>query len=183
VDNLDLQPAVDQPAGQPAADGGEIAATPVDLAARPARRRWLPIVAIALVAAVIGAGATVGVLAGTGRLSRTSQYSVSVYLKHDVTADQKAAIEAALSAFHPSGTVTFESRAEAWKKFQEMTANLPTGPSTVTADAMPESFRLATKGRWFDCDGVRAVRSLPGVDEIAVFQQPVHGYVAKITCG
>ena len=64
-----------------------------------------------------------------------------------------------------------------------MTANLPTGPSTVTADAMPESFRLATKERWFDCDGVRAVRSLPGVDEIAVFQQPVHGYVAKITCG
>ena len=140
--------------------------------------------AIAVVAAIIGASVAVGVLYGTGRLGRaTSQYNVSVYLRHDVTADQKAAIEAALSEFHPSGGVTFESREEAWKNWQEMSKDLPEDLGTVTADTLPESFRFGTKGRWFDCDGVRAVRDLPGVDEIVVVQRRVHGYIAKITCG
>jgi hypothetical protein len=184
VETPDHQPAVHQLPGQAAGGGSEFAAGPVDPAARPARRRWLPAVAIALVAAIIGAGGAVGVLYGTGRLDGpTLQYSVSVYLEHDVTADEKAAIEAALSRFHPSGGVTFESREQAFKNWQEMSKDLPKGLGTVTADTLPESFHFDTKRRWFDCNVVRVVRNLQGVDEIVVAQLPGHGYVAKITCG
>jgi cell division protein FtsX len=86
--------------------------------------------AIALAAAIIGAGVAVGVLYGSGRLDGpTFQYNVSVYLKHDVTADEKMAIEAALSEFHPSGGVTFESREQAFKNWQEMSKDLPEKPA------------------------------------------------------
>ena len=54
----------------------------------------------------------------------------------------------------------------------------------VSADAMPESFRLTTKGREFDCARLVPIRRLPGVDQIQVIQRPAKGQAgAVVGCG
>jgi hypothetical protein len=40
---------------------------------------------------------------------------------------------------------------------------------------MPESFRLRSTGKTFDCGALTPVRRLPGVDEITVLQSPADG--------
>jgi cell division protein FtsX len=138
--------------------------------------------AIAVISAVIGAGVAVGIIMSTSSGRPTLQYNVSVFLEHDATAEQKAAIEAALPTFKPSGDVTFETREQAWQKVQEMAKTVPEVLQSANKDALPESFRFKTEGHEFDCSGVRAVHGLPGVEEIVVVQLPTHGYGAKITC-
>jgi cell division transport system permease protein len=150
--------------------------------APPVRRGWMRTVAVAVVSAVIGAGVAVGIILGTGAGRPTLQYNVSVFLDHDATAEQKAAIEAELPTFAPSTAVTFETREQAWQNVQEMAKAVPEILESATKDSLPESFRFRTEGYEFDCGGVRAVRDLPGVAEITVAQLPGNGYGAKITC-
>lgn len=148
----------------------------------PARRGWMRTAAVAVLAAVIGAGAAIGILMFTDSGRPTLQYNVSVFLEPDATAEQKAAIEAALPTFAPSGAVTFETRDQAWANLQEMAKTVPEILQSATKESLPESFRLKTEGAEFDCAGVRAVRDLPGVSDILVAQLPRNGYGAKITC-
>jgi len=150
--------------------------------AKPVRYGWLRMAAVAAISAVIGAGAAFGIIMSTGAGRPTLQYNVSVFLEHDVTAEQKAAIEAALPKFKPSSDVTFETREQAWQNLQEMAKTVPEVLQSTNKESLPESFRFKTEGHEFDCGGVLAVRDLPGVDEILVVQLPAHGYGAKVTC-
>ncbi|GIH02631.1 hypothetical protein Rhe02_06980 [Rhizocola hellebori] len=132
---------------------------------------------------LIGAAGATAVLLVTGLPGQpVHHYTVSIYLEHDVTPDQKAAIEAALPAFKPTNAIRFETREEAFRHFQEMTKDYPDLRQSTKAEDMPESFTLETKGRLFDCTGYAKVRHMPGVDQIQVVQQRVTDYGAKIIC-
>lgn len=156
------------------------------------RRGWLKLVVVAVVAMLVGAGVVTGGLLVTGRWETVPvhRFRVTVFLHGDVTAEQKAAIEAALPAFKPSGDITFENRYEAWRRFQEIFKDSPNILRGAKAGSMPESYTLETTGRLFDCTGYRKVRHLPGVDEVLIVQQvvdnykqhPENGYSAQIAC-
>lgn len=98
-------------------------------------------------------------------------YTVYVYLEVDATADQKAAIEAALPSFNPMGDVEFENREEAWRELQERAKDFPDLLQGVNAENMPESFHFEPKDLVSDCTGYAKVTHMPGVKLVQVIQQ------------
>ena len=140
-------------------------------APRP-RRRWVLVLAVA-VALAVGAGVATAVLLVTGRLgSATHRYEVTVYLAHDVTTEQRAAIESALAGLHPIEGVRFESREQAYENFKRIFKDSPDLVESTKPDTLPESYHLSTRGKEFDCAALAPVRSRPGIDEIMVMQAP-----------
>jgi cell division protein FtsX len=163
----DQTPLPSMPA-PPAAD------EPPGAAGLPARHRpWLGLVLVGVAGVLIGAAiaATVFLLAGPERAPQ-NRYEVTVFLGRDVTAEQKAAIGSKLPALHPVDGVRFEDHEQAWKKFQEMFKDDPELVQGASAAALPESFRLATKGTTFDCAALAPVRRLAGAEKITVVQRP-----------
>lgn len=148
----------------------------------PRRRRGLLLV-VAAAAMLVAALAATAVVLVVNRGDQ-HQYAVNVFLTQDVTAEQKAAIESALHALQPVEAIRFETREQAWQHFKEMFRDSPGVIEQASADAMPESFRLTTKGREFDCTRLTPIRRLSGVNEIQVLQQPVKGKPgATVGCG
>ncbi|SBT47074.1 hypothetical protein GA0070621_2800 [Micromonospora narathiwatensis] len=138
---------------------------------------------VAAAAMLVGAlAATAGVLF----VNRGDQhrYAVNVFLTRDVSAEQKTAIESALHDLRPVEAIRFESREQAWQHFKETFKDSPDLIEQASAAALPESFRLTTEGRDFDCGRLTPIRRLPGVDEIQVIQQPAEGKPgATVGCG
>jgi cell division transport system permease protein len=125
------------------------------------------------VALMLGAGIAATVLLVTGRLGpATHRYHVTVFLSHDVTAEQKAAIGSALGGLHPVDGVRFEDREQAYENFKRIFKDQPDLVSSVKPESLPESYQLWTRGKEFDCAALAPVRSLPGIDEITVIQAP-----------
>jgi cell division protein FtsX len=143
---------------------------------RPARR-WLALVSVAVVAALLGAAVATGVIVLSGwRAEPSHRFSVLVFLNTDVTAAQRDAVRSRLTALHPVGGVQFEDRAQAWQKFQKNFKDLaPDLANSSRPESMPESFRLVLRARAFDCSVLAPVRALPGIDEIKVVQYPEKG--------
>ncbi|GAA2881623.1 hypothetical protein Acy02nite_16450 [Actinoplanes cyaneus] len=168
--------------------GGAVTSPDVPEATAPGpanrtRRPWFLLTIIVVASMLIGAGAATGAFLFAGLPGQpVHHYSVNIYLKSDATADQKAAVEAALPAFEPVGEVQFENRDQAWARFQELFKDRPEYLEGARKESLPESFKLETKGRLFDCAGYTKVRHLPGVDKIQVIQNRVNDYVAAITC-
>lgn len=155
---------------------------PVSVAPKP-RSGWLMVTVVAVLALLVGATATAGVLLVTGLPGQPAvhHYKVTVFLEPKVTAEQKAAIAAVLPAFNPTGDITFESHDEAWRKFQDSFKDAPDLLNSTKAEDLPESYTLDTEGRLFDCTGYAKVRHLPGVDEVHVSER-YSNYIATITC-
>ena len=140
---------------------------------------------VAAIAMLVGVGGTAAVLAVSDRFGPPRhEYRVAVFLDHEITADQKAAVETALARLHPVDGVTFESREQAWAKFQEMFKDRPELINSTKPQDLPESFHLTTTGTEFDCAALAPVRALPGVNEISVVQPAKDGRPgAVIDCG
>jgi cell division transport system permease protein len=133
--------------------------------------------------ALVGALAATTVFVVLGRPGE-HRYAINVFLTHEVTADQRAAIDSALRTLHPVDGVRFEDREQAWQHFKETFKDQPDLIARSSADAMPESFRLTTKGTEFDCRPLARVKQLAGVDQIQVPQQPANGHPgAVVGCG
>lgn len=125
---------------------------------------------------LVGAIAATTVIAIAGRNGQPEhRFNVTVFLGKDVTIQQKADVESALSALHPVDGVQFEDREEAWRKFQETFKDRPDLIASSKAEYLPESFRLVATGEVFDCAALASVARLPGVDETVVAQLPAEG--------
>jgi cell division transport system permease protein len=122
--------------------------------------------AVTVLALAAGAAGAVSVLLLSGwRKPLDREYRVSVFLKDDITAAQRTAVQAALEKLPARDGVHFESRAEAFKKFEELWKDERDKIPGVEADDLPESFRLTVIAPEFDCAPLRAVHALPGVDK------------------
>jgi cell division transport system permease protein len=139
------------------------------------KRRWTALLAVAVVAMLLGAGIASTVILGFGVGQPSFKYAVSVFLNHDITDEQKTAVGSSLSRMHTVDGVHFENRDAAWKKFQGTFKDHPAILNSTKPDSLPESFRAETAGRVFDCAAVVAVRQLPGVEQITVVQYPSKG--------
>ena len=95
-----------------------------------------------------------------GSLSESPSCSSGV-----VTADQRKQIEADIKALPVVATVYYESQAEAFKRFQERFKNSAISQN-VTADQLPESFRVKLKDPTQYPVVVSAFSGRPGVDVV-----------------
>jgi cell division transport system permease protein len=67
---------------------------------------------------------------------------VSIFLADDVTDEQRADIEARLDASPEVQNYLYESKAEAYERFQQQFSQQPELVENTPADALPESFRV-----------------------------------------
>jgi cell division protein FtsX len=139
------------------------------------RRRLILLVVVAGAAMLVGVIAATAVFLFSGEDGPLNRYQVTVFLDHDITAEQKGAVESALADLHPVDGVRFETRDQAWEKFREMFKDQPELIERVEAEHLPESFGLATTGEVFDCAALASVRQLPGVADTTVVQVPAGG--------
>jgi cell division transport system permease protein len=150
----------------------------------PPRRNW---VRYALVA---GAAMLVGALTATGTvlfLNRNdtplNTYTINVFLAHEATTEQKAAVERALTGMRPVDGVHFETREQAYENFKKYFKDNPNLIDSVKPETLPESFWINTKGRAFPCSRLDPLRSQGGIDEVSVTQLPAKDRPgAKIGC-
>ncbi|MBL7260506.1 cell division protein FtsX [Paractinoplanes lichenicola] len=132
--------------------------------------------------AVIAALALLG-LAGCGLLKSDEDKKIeklleedpvfSVFLRADVTAQQKANLESYLRGLPDVEAVRFETRAEAYQRFMDLWSDDSEFVESVSEDSLPETYRVHMKST----DAVRAVRdgadlanikNLPGVQDTVV---------------
>ncbi|GAA2193232.1 permease-like cell division protein FtsX [Micromonospora lupini] len=98
--------------------------------------------------------------------ARETATDASVFLDHDITDQQRGAVNRALDADPAVGALEFESREEALARFQKMYADAPELVAAVTSDQLPESFRITLDGRSQYAKLADRVERMPGVDEI-----------------
>jgi cell division transport system permease protein len=67
---------------------------------------------------------------------------VSIFLTDDVTDEQRAEIESRLDASPEVKTYLYESKEEAYERFQQQFSQQPELVENTPADALPESFRV-----------------------------------------
>ncbi|MCP2324351.1 cell division protein FtsX [Hamadaea flava] len=164
-----LDPVADEPAPSPQG--------PVH------RRRWLlPVcVAVAFLVGVVGA---TGTLALTGRLATNHRFTVLVFLDPDITADQQAAIESALSKLDGVDSVKFESSEDAQRKMLDGLKGDPALAQQASTVTMPATFQADFHERTFDCGRLTPVAHLPGIKQVSVHQRPTADRPgATLACG
>ncbi|MDR7281045.1 permease-like cell division protein FtsX [Catenuloplanes atrovinosus] len=107
-------------------------------------------------------------LASWSECDVTDQFAdeAAIFLEHDATAEQRAALDRSLAADRALRGYFFEDRQAAYQKFVTLWADSPDLVNSVTAEQLPEAFRarLTDRSEWA---GFRArYENAPGVDEI-----------------
>ncbi|MEV0273550.1 permease-like cell division protein FtsX [Hamadaea sp. NPDC050747] len=161
-------------------DADESAPNPV---ASSARRRWvLPVSVVS--AFLVGAAAATAVIVLTGRLEPAHRFTVMAILEENVTAEQKAAVQSALSALDGVEEVVFESSEDAQRKMQDGLRGDPALAQQVSTITMPASYQADFHERVFDCGRLTPVAHLLGIREVTVHQRPTADRPgARIACG
>jgi cell division transport system permease protein len=97
---------------------------------------------------------------------QTKKVEVAVFLKRDVTPEEKDQILRVLLAMTEVASVTYESKQQAYETFKKLFRDEPDIVENTTADALPESFRVKLK----DPNQFAVVRDRlegrPGIDQI-----------------
>lgn len=97
---------------------------------------------------------------------QTKKVEVAVFLKRDVTPEEKDQIQRDLLAMPEVSSVTYESKQQAYETFKKLFRDEPDIVENTTADALPESFRVKLK----DPNQFAVVRDRlegrPGIDQI-----------------
>jgi hypothetical protein len=134
-------------------------------------RRWVVLVVAAVAAMLAGACAATAVTVLVVRdepPQETHRYEVRVALEAEATAEQKLAVQAALTSTYPAGTVRLETREEAFERFKERFKGQPEEIAGIPLEAMAESFVTATTAQAFDCSALSPVEPMEGVDIVHV---------------
>src|SRR3954464_7325833 len=73
------------------------------------------------------------------------EIEVSIFLRTDVTDAQRQAIDQAISTNPLVKEKTYETREQAWKRFQELWQDSPDFVKSIGPNSLPESFRVKLK--------------------------------------
>jgi cell division transport system permease protein len=95
-----------------------------------------------------------------------SKVEVSVFLRDDASPDQITALNNKIAGLPEVQTHYFETKEQAFEQFQRLFRDIPTLVNNVTADAMPQSFRI----KLVDPEQFAVIRARlvgdPAIDEI-----------------
>jgi cell division protein FtsX len=90
---------------------------------------------------------------------------VTVFLSADATEEQRRSIETALRRLPSVKDFRFESRQEAYARFEEQFKDVPDLLAHTNPETFPESYRVTLKDRSGFCD-VASLGSQPGVSDV-----------------
>ncbi|WP_433725302.1 permease-like cell division protein FtsX [Actinoplanes sp. CA-051413] len=107
------------------------------------------------------------------------EIEVSIFLREDVTAAQRASIEQLLSTNPLVAEKTYESRQQAYEKFQVLWRDSPDFVKSVTPDSLPESWRVKLKNPEQYAEFNSQIEGTPGIQDI-VDQRELLDKVFKI---
>ncbi len=124
------------------------------------------IVTVAISLALLGAGLLIRKQIDTMKDYWYDKVEVSVFLQKDVTASVRDQIGADLRALPATKTVFYESQAQAYQRFQEQFKDSPDLVKNVSADALPESYRVKLKDPKQYAVVASAFTGRPGVDQV-----------------
>lgn len=137
------------------------------------------ILTTAISLALLGAGGLLFVQVEKVKDLLFLQVEVTIFLDEGVTEDQRENLKNQLEGDDLVQSVTYESREDAYKRFQELFKDSPDLVQNVKAEALPESFRVKLKNpRRFETMNQR-YSNADGVDKVANQQQLV-GRMFKI---
>jgi cell division transport system permease protein len=107
------------------------------------------------------------------------EIEVSIFLKNDASQPQTDAIGKVIDQSPLVLRKTFESRDEAFAKFQKLWADSPDFIAAVTPDSLPASYRVKLKDPEKYKEFAKQVNGLPGIDSV-VDQRQLLDKVFKI---
>ncbi|MBG6103668.1 permease-like cell division protein FtsX [Micromonospora vinacea] len=90
----------------------------------------------------------------------------AVYLAPEITDQQRGVVNRALDADPAVGTVVFQSREEALRKFKKVYADTPELVDHIVPSQLPESFRITLVVRTQFAELAERFKRTPGVDEV-----------------
>ncbi len=100
-----------------------------------------------------------------------TQIEISIFLTEDVTDPQRQEITQVLGQLPLVQRVTYESKAEAYRRFKLQFQDQPDLLANVTEDALPESYRVKlTDPTQYDVVA-SAVKDLPGVGQVVDYRK------------
>ncbi len=91
---------------------------------------------------------------------------VSIFLRTDVTEAQRQAIDQAIDGDALVANKTYETREQAFKRFQELWADSPDFVKSVGPNSLPESFRVKLKNPEQYKTFADKMQGLPGIQDI-----------------
>ncbi|GLY01189.1 MULTISPECIES: permease-like cell division protein FtsX [Actinoplanes] len=94
------------------------------------------------------------------------EIEVSVFLTDEVTDGEREAINAAIESSALVDTKTYEDKAAALKRFQELWADSPDFVNSINADSLPESYRVKLKNPEQYAEFSAQIEGLPGIRQI-----------------
>ncbi len=97
--------------------------------------------------------------------------TVSIFLNDGITDPQRQEVAQVLSGTPYVEEVTYESKEEAFRRFKLQNPNDPDLIANVTADALPESYRVELSDPEQYEVVASAVQGLPAVDEVVDFRE------------
>jgi cell division transport system permease protein len=134
------------------------------------------VVTVAISLALFGSGLLIRAQVDAMKDYWYDKVEVSVYLCGEasqsrtcasaVTAEQRNELKADLEAMPEVQTVYYESQEEAYEQFQEQFKDSPDLVENVTAEALPESFRVKLRDPTQFAVVAEAFESRPGVEEV-----------------
>jgi cell division transport system permease protein len=143
------------------------------------RTRALPVTVAFLLVAGAAALLTMAVVwaGGGGPVSRVravapslgTRNQVTVFLRTDVTEDQRQAVEGILRSLPSVATVRFESQQEAYETFKRDFKDAPDLVAATKPESLPPSFRITVKSPAGYCEVLTHVGNKPGVDAVLTF--------------
>ncbi len=94
------------------------------------------------------------------------EIEVSIFLRTDVTDAQRQAIDQAISGNTLVADKTYETREEAFKRFQELWQDSPDFVKSVGPNSLPESFRVKLKDPEQYKTFADQMQGMPGIQDI-----------------
>ncbi|GIF19162.1 cell division transport system permease protein [Actinoplanes tereljensis] len=94
------------------------------------------------------------------------EIEVSIFLRTDVTEAQRSAIDQAISSNPLVSDKTYETRAEAFTRFQQLWADSPDFVKSVGPDSLPESFRVKLKDPEKYKSFADQIAGMPGIQDV-----------------
>ena len=129
------------------------------------------VITVAVSLSFVGTALLVNKTVGEIRERFYTEIEVSIFLDREVTDAQRDEVPAVLDRIPLVENVVYESKAEAYRRFQLQFEDQPDLLANVTEDALPESYRVKlTDPEQYDVVA-SAVADLPGVGQVVDYRK------------
>jgi cell division transport system permease protein len=116
---------------------------------------------------LFGGAQLIGRQIGLAVDAQTEKVQIAIYLNDDISSSDLTALRTQLTKMPQVQSYYYESKEDAWKRFQKLFANQPDLINNTRKDALPASFRVKLVDPNTQLDSIQAqVGNMPGVETV-----------------